>query len=354
VRRTGEGAVTIKDVARESGFSSSTVSIVLNNAPLARYIPAATKAKIMTAAKRLGYRPNPFSRSLRSNRSHTIGVMVFDMADPYCMMVLRGIENALHQSAYLPLLADVQNDRALFERDLEMLLDRRVEGLIVLANWMFMDIALLADLEKSSIPTVIIGGDVAAESISSVMVDNEAGGAMAMEHLHSLGHRHIAVIRGPKPVPDSAPRWRGMKKFAETHHLTLNPKLVIELPEARDTATAFQAAYQLTSDLLHSRRSFTAMATFDDMSAYGAMRALHKARRRVPEDCSIIGFDDISFSHLSTPALTTIRQPMDRMGSSAVNLLMERIQAEPLGKAAPVRRSLTPELVVRETTLRLR
>ena len=149
--------VTIRDVAKESGFSSTTVSIVLNNAPLARYIPAVTKKRIERAAQKLGYRPNQFARSLRSKRSHTVGVMVFDMTDPYCTLVLRGIENTLYQSSYLPILTDVHNERSRFERYLEMLLDRRIEALIVLANWLFLDINLLGDLEKSSIPTAMIG-----------------------------------------------------------------------------------------------------------------------------------------------------------------------------------------------------
>src|SRR3984885_5948597 len=108
--------VTIRDVARQSGFSSTTVSIVLNNAPLSRYIPAVTKKRIERAAKTLGYRPNLFARSLRSKRSHTVGVMVFDMTDPYCTLVLRGIENTLYQSSYLPILTDVHNERSRFER----------------------------------------------------------------------------------------------------------------------------------------------------------------------------------------------------------------------------------------------
>src|SRR5271170_424994 len=132
-----DATVTIRDVAKESGFSSTTVSIVLNNAPLARYIPAVTKKRIEKTAKKLGYRPNLFARSLRSKRTHTVGVMVFDMTDPYCIPILRGIENALYQASYLPILTDVHNERARFERYLEMLLDRRVEALIVLAKWLF-------------------------------------------------------------------------------------------------------------------------------------------------------------------------------------------------------------------------
>src|SRR6202022_616653 len=162
--------ITIRDVAKESGFSSTTVSIVLNAAPLARYLPPATKKRIEKAAKKLGYRPNMFARSLRSRRSHTIGVMVFDMSDPFCTPVLRGIENSLYQSSFLPILTDVHNERSRFERYLEMLLDRRVEALIVLANWFFVDIDFLADLEKSNIPTVMIAQELKTDTISSVIV----------------------------------------------------------------------------------------------------------------------------------------------------------------------------------------
>ncbi len=201
--------VTIRDVAKESGFSSTTVSIVLNNAPLARYIPDTTKKRIERAAKKLGYRPNLFARSLRSQRSHTVGVMVFDMTDPYCTLVLRGIENSLYQSSYLPILTDVHNERSRFERYLEMLLDRRVEALIVLANWLFVDIDVLADLEKSSIPTVMIGRELETDSVSSVLVDNELGAHAAIEHLYSLGHRKIAFIRGPKASGRQRPALEG-------------------------------------------------------------------------------------------------------------------------------------------------
>ena len=180
--------ITIRDVAKESGFSSTTVSIVLNNAPLARYIPAATKKRIEKAAKKLGYRPNLFARSLRSKRSHTVGVMVFDMTDPYCTLILRGIENSLYQSSYLPILTDVHNERSRFERYLEMLLDRRVEALIVLANWLFVDIDVLADLEKSSIPTVMIGRETA----------NRHG------QLGDRGQRNRRLLRDRTPVPARA------------------------------------------------------------------------------------------------------------------------------------------------------
>ena len=241
--------VTIRDVAKESGFSSTTVSIVLNNAPLARYIPAVTKKRIERAAQKLGYRPNQFARSLRSKRSHTVGVMVFDMTDPYCTLVLRGIENTLYQSSYLPILTDVHNERSRFERYLEMLLDRRIEALIVLANWLFLDINLLGDLEKSSIPTAMIGCELKTDTISSIIVDNEVGGYLALEHLHSLGHRKIAFIRGPKALTDSSPRWRGIRNCAKECGLELDSRLIMDLPESRDPMSSFESGHKLTEEL---------------------------------------------------------------------------------------------------------
>jgi LacI family transcriptional regulator len=343
--------VTIREVAQESGFSSTTVSIVLNNAPLARYIPEATKKRIERAAKKLGYRPNLFARSLRSRRSHTVGVMVFDMTDPYCTLVLRGIESTLYQSSFLPILTDVHNERSRFERYLEMLLDRRVEALIVVANWLFVDIDVLGDLEKSNVPTAMIGRELEAGTISSVIVDNEIGARSAIEHLHLLGHRKIAFIRGPKRITDSAPRWRGVRNFAKEHGITIDPELVLELPESSDPLYSFDAGQKLTEELLRKKHPFSALMAFDDMTAFGAIRALSKAGIEVPEQCSVIGFDDVSPSGLVTPALTTVRQPMADMGKTAVGLVSDGITAVQEKRKIPAaHRKLMPELVVRDST----
>ena len=349
--RVKSSMVTIRDVAKASGFSSTTVSIVLNNAPLARYIPPTTKKKIETAAKKLGYRPNLFARSLRSKRSHTVGVMVFDMTDPYCTLILRGIENSLFQAGFLPILTDVHNERSRFERYLEMLLDRRIEGLVVLANWLFLDINLIADLEKSSIPTAMIGSELRTDSVSSVVVDNEVGGHLAMEHLYSLGHRKISFIRGPKALWDSSPRWKGVRSFAQSKGFEIDPRMVMDLPESRDPISSFEAGYKLTEELIKRRRAFTAIMAFDDMAAFGAIRALAKAGIRVPEQCSVIGFDDVASAALYSPSLTTVRQPMEAMGSLAVSIVLDGINSVvEKREVGATHRQVAPELVVREST----
>src|SRR5215467_3908452 len=286
-----KNTVTIRDVARASGFSASTVSIVLNSAPLARYIPPPTKARIHKAAKSLGYRPNIFAKSLRSKRNHTVGVMLFDVTDPYCTLILRGIENSLYQASYLPILTDAHNERSRFERYLEMLLERRVEALIVLANWLYLDINLLADLEKPGIPTVIIGRELESNATSSVTVDDEGGGYSAAAHLYTLGHRKIAFVRGPKALSSSRARWKGVQRFAKDTKLDLDPRLVVDLPDQVNLNAGVDDAFRVTEELLKMKRSFTALMAYDDMTAFGALRALARAGARVPQDCSIIGFD---------------------------------------------------------------
>src|SRR5271168_4022789 len=314
---SASSTVTMRDVATASGFSSATVSIVLNNAPLARYIAPATKKRIEDAAKKLGYRPNAMARFLRSKRSHSIGVMFFDITDPYCTPILRGIENSLYQSSYVPIFADAHNQKNRFERYLEMLLDHHVEALIVVANWLFVDIHLLADVSKRNIPAATICWELEGD-VSSVMVDNEMGGRFALEHLHQLGHRKIAYIRGPKMLIDSGPRWKGIQKFAQSVGLEIDPALVTQLTDSFDPNSGFEGGYRFTEELLAKKKRFTALLAFDDLTALGAIRALTKAGIKVPEQCSVIGFDDVPLSALSAPSLTTIRQPLEAMGGLAV------------------------------------
>ena len=350
-RKRSQPAITIRDVAERSGFSSATVSIVLNNAPLARYIPDTTKTRIQKAASHLGYRPNLFARSLRGRRSQTVGVMVFDMTDPYCTLVLRGIENTLYQSSFLPILTDVHNERSRFERYLEMLLDRRIEGLVVLANWLFVNINVLADLEKNNIPTAIVGRELKTDNISSVIVDNNLGARVALEHLYSLGHRKIAFIRGPRQLSDTEPRWRGVRTLARERDHALDSRLIVDLPESGDPFSSFEQGYKLTEQLLSRRLPFTALMAFDDVTAFGAIRALTKAGIRVPDQCSVVGFDDVSPAAIYSPALTTVRQPMEIMGAAAATIVLEAINATLENKAIrTIHRRIVPELIVREST----
>jgi LacI family transcriptional regulator len=350
-RKSKSTRVTLLDVARKSGFSPSTVSIVLSEAPLSRYVAAKTKEHIRKTAQALDYHPDIFARSLRSGHSNTVGVLVFDISDPFCVLILRGIEKALHSTPYLPILMDAHNERTQLEGYLNLLMERRVEGLIVVANWLFDEGGLLAGLKKEKIPTVVVGRDLSEKRIGSVIVDNEAGGYEATKHLYELGHRHIAVIRGPEKLSDSQRRWSGIQRFASEHALKLDPRRIRQLPDALDAISGFEGGLRLTEELIRSRLKFTALIAFDDLTALGALRAFARAGRSAPHDCSIIGFDDVPLAALSTPGITTIRQPMEEMGSVATRRVLDVLREAGEGRdVTPDLRLLSPSLVIRDST----
>jgi LacI family transcriptional regulator len=349
VPKTSTKRATIIDVARESGFSPSTVSIVLNEAPLSQHVAAATKTRIRKTAERLGYHPNALARSLRSRRSATIGVLIFDLSDPLCTPILRGIEKGLH-GTYLPLIMDAHNQRKLFEGYLELMLDRRVEGMIVVANWLFDERGLLARMSGRNLPTVVVGRDLSGDGIPSVIVDNQQGGWLAAQHLHQLGHREIAVIRGPKQLTDSECRWLGIRSFSVANECRIPRDHLRQLPRSLDPSSGFEGGLALTANLLRSRNGFTALIAFDDLTALGAMRALAQAGRRVPEDCSIVGFDDIPLASFTTPALTTVRQPTEAMGQIATERLLAVLSGDDADASASLVQRLQPALVVRNST----
>jgi DNA-binding LacI/PurR family transcriptional regulator len=354
-RRTKSTHVTLADVARASGFSTSTVSIVLNEAPLSRYVAAKTKENIRKKAAAMGYHPDALARSLSRRHSQTIGVLVFDISDPFCMSLLRGIERTLYPTPYLPIIMDADNRPEQFDRYLDMLIGRRVEGLILVANWLFAEIDPLSKIEKNNIPITVVGRDLTARSIRSVVVDNEAGGYAAIKHLYSLGHRKVATLRGPEELDDSSRRWQGIKRFADEVGLRLDPRLTFQLPAMMDPISGFEGGLRLTTELIGTERSFSAILAFDDLTALGALRALWLAGRRVPDDCSVIGFDDVPHAGLSSPAVTTIRQPMLEMGSLAANLVLDAIVPTTSGSSRDkLLHLLPPALVERDSTQKLR
>jgi LacI family transcriptional regulator len=340
---------TIKDVARESGFAPTTVSFVLNNAPLSKHIADETKARIRRAAKELCYRPNPLARALRSKRSCTVGVVVFDMSDPYCAQIVRGVENGFYQSgSHLPILIDVQHDRARFRRFVAMLRDRQVDGLITLGNSMYPENDLLETLRQCHIPIVIIGRELEANKVSSVTGDNEVGATTVMEYLYTLGHRRIAFIRGPRVFIDSSQRWKAIKSFARKVNLPLRKELITEM-NLRNVG--YEGGYELTQRLVESGVKFTAIVAHDDLTAIGAMRALWEAGRQIPNDCSVAGFDNVPPSAYSNPPLTTVHQDMEQQGSVGVEILLEALRlSESHNSIVPVQRRVAPHLIIRRST----
>lgn len=346
------GHVTLLDIARASGFSVSTVSIVLSQAPLSLNVASTTRAHIRSIAQQLGYYPDAYARSLRRRSTQTIGVLAFDLSDPFCVPIMHGIQDGLHAAQYLPLLMDAQTQRKLFDSYLHMILERRAEGVIVIGSWVFEETNLLADVKKNNVPIIIVGRDLTARGITSIMVDNEAGGALAMRHLADLGHRCIAVIRGPQEMCDSEPRWAGIRKIAAEAGLELNKRLVFQLPGLAGPASGFEGGIRFARQMLNSGRPFTAVLAFDDLTALGVVRGLAEAGIRVPDQCSVMGFDDVLPAEVATPAISTIRQPLKEMGLDAAERVLQAIKRGPGKEHKALLHQPAPELVVRMSTAR--
>ena len=341
--------LTIRELAKQSGFSPTTISLVLNNSPAGQHIPEKTRQKIRDLATKLGYHPNQFARSLRSSRSYALAVMVPDISDPYCAQVLLGINKSLFGSKYLPVLVDIQNSRVRFRHYAKTLLERRVEGVIAVANSLQLQTEILGTIAKRGIPVIVIGRESTQQWINSVSVDNEAGARIALEHLYEQGHRRIAFIRGPKKVVDSARRWRGITEFAKSFALPLDKKLIVEM---KDAASSSEEGFEAMNKLLRHNRQFTAVVAFDDMTAFGAIRAMTQAGVKVPKACSVVGFDDVAAAAYYNPPLTTVSHSMEKLGNLGVSIFLEASQnTNNNGKGLKAtHRKLEPLLVVRKST----
>lgn len=344
------GHVTLLDIAEACGYSVSTVSIVLSEAPLSQNVAATTRDRIRKMAAKLGYHPDAYARSLRRRRSQTIAVLAYDLSDPFCIPIVHGIQAGLQPVDYLPLLVDAQTQRKLFDSYLRMILERRAEGVIVIASWIFQETNLLEDVEKNQVPIVIVGRDLTDRKISSLLVDNEAGGALAMRHLIELGHRHIAIVRGPEELFDTEPRWAGVQRAANEAGISIDRRLVFQLPNLMDSISGFEGGLRCSKEMLASGLSFTAVLAFDDLTALGVIRGLTDAGLRIPCDCSVVGFDDVLPAAVATPGVTTIRQPLNEMGLMASEWTLQAIKSKEQSKK-PIRLyKAPPELVVRMST----
>jgi DNA-binding LacI/PurR family transcriptional regulator len=325
---------SLKQLAEHLGLNPATVSVVLNDVP-GRSIPQATRDRIKAAAKAMSYQPNLLARSLRSRRTLTIGILVPELGDGYHTQVMSGIGDQLIQAGYFYFTAHHRHKRNLIEDYTRMLIGRGAQGLI----------ALDTRLEHPiSIPVVAVAGHRHIEGVTNVLLDHVRAAELALGHLHSLGHRKIAFMRGQPFSSDSDERWRSLVRVAEHLGLEIDPELVVSLD--RDM-TSPELGYPVVKQLLATKKKFTAIAAFNDISAIGAIRALKDCNLLVPEDVSVIGFDDIRAAAYISPRLTTINQPLEEIGRIATQSLLNRIH-----NTLPPRDEITvePELVVREST----
>lgn len=338
--RTGAARPTLRSLADQLRLSPASVSLVLNHAPAARAIPKATQDRIRAAAARAGYRPNTIAKSLRHRRTRTIGVMVPEISEGYAASVLSGIEDGLLQAGYLYFVASHRHRRDLLDEYPHLMLDRAVDGLIVV------DTPLRAPLP---VPVVSVSGYQRTAGVTNIVVDHERAAAEAFAHLRALGHRRIAFIKGQVFSSDTAVRWRTIREAARACGIKIDTALVGQLDGEGPLPDLGRAA---TARLLAVRPRFTALFAFNDISALGAIRAIRDAGLRVPEDVSVIGFDDIASAAYQHPGLTTIRQPLYDMGQRAADTVVARLESR--DAKAPAIITLDPVLVVRGTTAPVR
>jgi DNA-binding LacI/PurR family transcriptional regulator len=338
--------VNLRTLADYLGLSQTTISLVLNNSPSAKSIPQETRDRVTEAARRLNYRPNYFARSLRQSKSMSVGVLAPDLSEGYFTRVMGGVVEELTAAHYFYFTACHDWKRDLIEKYPRMLVERAVDGFLFL-NTQAGDVSV-------PVPVVTISGHCAATNVTNVVLDHNLAARLALEHLHGLGHRRIAFMRGPRAIPDSEFRWQGIEEAANELDIEIDPALVVRIDTAAwsmktgQHPMAPEIGYKPMQALLEKTSDFTAVFCFNDISAIGAIRALKDAGLRVPEDVSVVGFDDILSAAYATPSLTTVRQPLAEMGKRGAQILLERIADRE--KEFPPEVVMTPELVVREST----
>ncbi len=340
-RGAGNGAgcppISLKELAKRLDLSPTTLSLVLNRATGANAIPDATKKRIFAAAEGFNYRPNLMARSLRSQHTFSIGVLVPEFSDGYSATVLSGIEEILLREGYIYLVTTHRHKPALIDRNPKLLYERRVEGLIAVDTPYDQNLPL---------PVVSVSGHKNVPGVTNIVLNHRTAAEAALRHLVSLGHRHIAFLRGQAFSSDTEARWDAIRAAARKLSLPIHPENVAQL---EGDSPSPEVGYTAAKKLVSSREPFTALFAFNDISAIGAVRAFREAGWRVPQDVSVVGFDDVSAAAYHNPALTTIRQPLWRMGVLAAETLLERIAAGK-NRHAPGTVQVEAELVVREST----
>lgn len=322
---------TMEDVARQAGVSRALVSLVMRGSP---QVSAASRSRVLDAAAALGYRPNAIARSLASRTNRTIGVLLNDLHNPFFAEIIDGVEGAAETGGYRTLLSTGGRRKRREEAALEAMLEFRVGGLILVSS--LLSPGLIASTARTC-PVVVVSRTVRCQDVDSVVTDEIAGVRLAVEHLLALGHRRIVHIDGGAD-PSGPLRRRGYEKAMRA---TGNASLIV----AGDFSEAGGA--KAADEILRMRQRPTAIVAANDLAAAGAMERLEEAGLSVPDDMSVVGFDNTYLAALRQVSLTTINQPRDTMGRLAVNALVERITG---ARSAPVRHVVSPSLIVRRST----
>ena len=328
--------VNIKDVALRAKVSVTTVSHVVNST---RFVKADTRERVELAVRELGFVPSGVARSLKQNTTHTFGVLIPNNSNPYFAEIIRGVENRCYAAGFNVILGNSDDDAERQAAYLRVLAEKRVDGLVLVAS--HGDAALRAVLREMRLPVVLLDREVPGLACDLVEVDHVAGGLMATRHLLELGHPWVACISGPPALSPSTQRRAGWKRaLAEAGVERREGDLARGDFSSRGGYLAMQA-------LLKRTPKPSAVFVCNDLMAFGALAAAGEAGLKVPEQLSIVGYDDIELAAFSTPALTTVAQPKRQIGTLAAELLLERLQD---GDREPRRVILEPQLKVRAST----
>ncbi len=327
--------ISLRILGEYLNLSPATISLVLNNAPGVRSIPQETRDRVRDAAAKFDYRPSFYARSLRKRQSFSIGVLVPELNDQYTAQVLSGVEALLIEEGYFYLTASHRRKPDLIEEYSRLLLDRSVEGFILI------DTMLEHSLKA---PAVAVAGHRRFEGVTNVVLDQRRAAELALRHLVQLGHRKIAFMRGGGHSSDADDRWECLMAAARELKIEVRPELIVQV-QIRDSTP--EIGFVLAHDLVNSGEEFTALVCYNDLSAIGVIRSLKDHGLRVPEDVSVVGFDDMQAAAYHNPSLTTIRQPLRQMGATAARILLERIRGR---QTFPDNVPILPELVIREST----
>jgi LacI family transcriptional regulator len=332
-------AVTLRDVARVAGVHPATVSRALNEETRA-LVNEETARRVLTAAKKLGSRPNPIARGLKTNRSYTVGVLIPDLTNPLFPPILRGIEDCLVTAGYTPLTANTDNDPERELLDSQTMRARQVDGII--AATARRDHRLHDALLEAGIELVLVNRRQDELAVSSATADDRLGMRLAVEHLVSLGHKRIAHLGGPLDYSTGLDRHDAFHEAMREAGLEPDPKLVA----VAEAFTESEGA-RLCGQLMADGANFTAIAAANDLLALGCYDVFAECGVRCPEEISVVGFNDMPFADRFQPPLTTIHIPHYEIGRAAAQLMLERLQD---GDSDPRDVRLEPSLVVRGST----
>lgn len=335
--------MTLKDVARRAGVHPATASRALS--PDTRLLVSDTTARrVIQAAADLGYRPNAVARSLRTRRSHTIGVLIPDLNNPLFPPMVRGLDDRLATDGYVTLIGNTDGS---LDRELqlfEQMRARHVDGYALATATL--QSPLLAEAAQDGLNVVLMNRIADDYSFPSVSVDNESGARMAVAHLTGLGHRRIAYVAGPQSLSTGLNRYRGFLAGMQAAGLAVQPDLI-----AFAEAFSIEEGQRCGRQILAADAGCTAVAAGNDMLAVGCYEAIDEAGLSCPGDISVVGFNDMPFIDRLRPPLTTVAFPHYQLGTTAAALLLGRLN----GAAEPVRAvHLAPEFVVRGSTAAVR